>query len=79
MKDNWIPVTEKLPEPGVYVLCFCNHQNVFNEDIKWMCINIGNKNTRNDDFFVDDTTFVNVTHWMPLPEPPISGTRNPKQ
>lgn len=70
--NKWILITDKLPKPDVAVLCYCNHQNVFHENIKWKSINIGAKTSYNDDFIIenDDTTFLNVTHWMPLPEIP---------
>lgn len=62
--SKWIPVTERLPEPMVWVLCFCRANII---DV-----------LRYDHIMDDwDTTMPNrcmmkgfVTHWMPLPEPP---------
>ena len=70
--NKWILVTDKLPQAGKAVLCYCNHQNVFHEQIKWEQIDIGAKNSYDDNFTLrnDDTTFVNVTNWMPLPKEP---------
>ena len=69
--SGWIRVTDMLPETGKSVLCYCNHTNVFQNHIRWKRINIGEMYNRTD-FIMDsdDTTFINVTHWMPLPEIP---------
>jgi hypothetical protein len=61
---KWIPVAERLPEPMVWVLCFCRANII---DV-----------LRYDHIMDDwDTTMPNrcmmkgfVTHWMPLPNPP---------
>ena len=59
---RWIPVTERLPERGERVLCYCR-ANIY-EVMKM----------RTDGDWVYDTNHVYmhsfVTHWMPLPEPP---------
>ena len=68
-KDNnvpskWIPVSERLPEPWKWILCYCE---------------VGNIEMLRYDDFMDEWGSVNinraykkdyVTHWMPLPEPP---------
>lgn len=60
--EKWIPVTERLPEAGERVLCYCR-ANIY-EVMKM----------RTDGDWVYDTNHVYmrsfVTHWMPLPEPP---------
>ena len=62
---RWIPVTEKLPEDGVLVLCIGARGGMF----------LG----RSPSLFSDGTSYFAVpnsrscrygTHWMPLPEPP---------
>ena len=64
VKPEWIPVTERLPEPWKWILCYCEAGNI--------------EMLRYDDF-MDEWGSVNinraykkdyVTHWMPLPEPP---------
>ena len=59
-KPRWIPVTERLPEDGHWVLVWGHHQKIptmmFRESGAWI-----------DDQFEFHTT---VTHWMPLPTPP---------
>lgn len=60
-KDRWIPVEDALPEYGEYVLFIRKNREVY----------VGyydEKNTWNTDYqwFCGE----NVTHWMPLPEPP---------
>lgn len=56
---RWIPVTERLPEAGERVLCYCR-ANIY-EVMKM----------RTDGDWVYDTNHVYmhsfVTHWMPLP------------
>ena len=57
-----IPVTERLPDAGERVLCYCR-ANIY-EVMKM----------RTDGDWVYDTSHIYmhsfVTHWMPLPEPP---------
>ncbi len=59
---GWIPVTERLPEAGERVLCYCR-ANIY-EVMKM----------RTDGDWVYDTNHVYmhsfVTHWMPLPPAP---------
>lgn len=64
-KQQWIPVTERLPERGVLVLCIGARGGMF----------LG----RSPYLFSDGTAYFDVpnartcryaTHWMPLPEPP---------
>ena len=61
-KPRWIPVTERLPEAGERVLCYCR-ANIY-EVMKM----------RTDGDWVYDVHHIYmhsfVTHWMPLPEPP---------
>ncbi len=61
-KHRWIPVTERLPEAGERVLCYCR-ANIY-EVMKM----------RTDGDWVYDTNHIYmhsfVTHWMPLPQPP---------
>ena len=63
-KPRWIPVTERLPEDGQWVLVWGHGQKIpimmFRESGAWI-----------DDQFEFHTT---VTHWMPLPEPPKEET-----
>ena len=60
--EKWIPVTERLPEAGERVLCYCR-ANIY-EVMKM----------RTDGDWVYDTNHIYmhsfVTHWMPLPTPP---------
>ena len=49
---RWIPVTERLPEGGVYVLAY-------SADDDYMCVEARHK-----------FAAFQITHWMPLPEPP---------
>jgi hypothetical protein len=56
-KQRWIPVTERLPEPGQEVIVFSGgvvEGTVF-------AYHFWNK---------DFQSWQHITHWMPLPEPP---------
>lgn len=64
-KQQWIPVTERLPERGHLVLCIgkkggmflASGMTLFPDGSCWCSV----PNARNGR---------NATHWMPLPEPP---------
>ena len=61
---KWIPVTERLPEENDYYLCcvksFCHPGRTYINILE--CTKHGFKEGH---IYTDD-----VTHWMPLPEPP---------
>lgn len=66
---KWIPVSERIPDVGVKVLCFPVEDEpihaAFNgqlwlQDISWS----------NSDEPIDNVITCNVTHWMPLPAAP---------
>lgn len=62
--QNWIPVSERLPKDDGKVLAIVKEDGynriafVFYEGRRWW------------DCFYDGFQNINVTHWMPLPEPP---------
>ncbi|HEE0039862.1 TPA: DUF550 domain-containing protein [Citrobacter freundii] len=67
--DGWIPVSERMPEVGVKVLCFPVEDEPINasfngqlwlQDISWSV----------SDESIDNVISCNVTHWMPLPAAP---------
>jgi len=73
--SDWISVQNKLPEEHSIVDVFDSDEN------RWIEVEFYNDNffSGEQDFSVDDcgygcfkNTFLveNVTHWMPLPEPP---------
>lgn len=57
VEREWIPVTERLPEPGVDVLAAYRDRHI-------------NMGTAGDDWLEEDIEYCYITHWMPLPEPP---------
>ena len=62
-QPHWIPVSERLPENGKYVLCFCRANIV--------CVL---RRDKDGDWYENPThVYMSgfVTHWMPLPEPPM--------
>lgn len=58
--QQWIPVTERLPECGERVLVLVDSCAVFEA-----YLSISHKWVRYGSFWIDG-----ITHWMPLPEPP---------
>lgn len=61
-RRDWIPVTERLPKNGEYVLCFCRANIV--------CVL---RRDKDGDWYENPThVYMNgfVTHWIPIPEPP---------
>ena len=67
-KPGWIPVTERLPEAGERVLCYCR-ANIY----EVMKMRTDGAWVHNDTVY--DSAYMSgfVTHWMPLPEPPQKG------
>lgn len=63
--EDWIPVTERLPEKRKWVLCRC--EDNIHEVLRWE-----NNEWYHDPKHVYFSDF--VTHWMPLPEPPKEET-----
>ena len=61
----WIPVTERLPDAGERVLCYCR-ANIY----EVMKMRTDGAWVHNDKVY--DSAYMSgfVTHWMPLPEPP---------
>ena len=68
---RWIPVTERLPKPFESVLAYIPseaplptvHESYIADHDEWVCI-----------LTVERYKPGEVTHWMPLPEPPKEGT-----
>lgn len=83
---RWIPVTERLPEEdGKYLTAY---KSVLNPPITWIRVCWFAKNLRKVDkyefpkkkpgFYESDSEYgyfevSGITHWMPLPEPPMDG------
>ena len=63
---KWIPVTERLPENLTSVIVHRKDGGIFT----WEYFNT----SPTDECWIDDSmnvySFYDVTHWMPLPEPP---------
>jgi hypothetical protein len=58
---RWIPVSERLPEPGTFPL-ICGP--------KWMLVASYGSNGGSKPYFKAHGAYFEPTHWMPLPEPP---------
>lgn len=60
VERDWISVEERLPEPGVDVFAAYRNRHI-------------TMGTAGDDWLEEDFEDGNITHWMPLPEPPEEG------
>ena len=70
--QRWIPVTERLPEEGEYVLCVLKGFN-YGGKIQ-VCKFVPADKFKDKPYFEHFRNgFPSVTHWMPLPEPPEEG------
>lgn len=70
-ESGWIPCSERMPEPGVNVLV----TDGINQMVTWHEV-IDGKAMWVDNFIVYvNVRFGEVTHWMPLPDPP-GGDKN---
>ena len=61
--QQWMPVTESLPEPGVVVLVHSKKGCTY-FSYRMFCPPKGKS------FFIEYSGGWEVTHWMPFPEPP---------
>jgi hypothetical protein len=66
---EWIPVTEKLPDELIDVRCRTDEGHV----VVGLLIDIQRMTTTGYACATDGGLVRNITHWMPLPEPPKEG------
>lgn len=67
---RWIPVTEKLPEPGVLVLA-CGRQPLTSKSVVFLSNHSGGHwETRDPVALYDASLIVEPSHWMPIPPLP---------
>lgn len=64
-RDKWISLKERAPEIGDRVMTYCHsqgiqicHRGYIGDEIGWLLS------------FDLTPAYLNITHWMPLPEPP---------
>ena len=69
---NWISVEERLPEMDEKVLVLRSN-NLPRIDIEWYM----KRDHWRSGFYDDGEMDTNVTHWMPLPDPPIAPSSSP--
>lgn len=63
--QQWIPVTERLPETCVAVLARCFYHG------KWMTLVCHTSKENFGEWYTDEVCqWVKITHWMPIPVPP---------
>ena len=69
MVQEWIPVTERLPEEGDYALCVLKGFN-YGGKIQ-VCKFVPADKFKDKPYFEHFRNgFPSVTHWMPIPQPP---------
>lgn len=66
-KQEWIPVTERLPEKGQEVLAY---RGDFRGEMMNTYTYLGSGNWEDDYGYRGSAEHEGLTHWMPLPEPP---------
>lgn len=67
--SEWISVKDKLPDKGDQVLCYGEEPNNIHDDgLPFKTGIYDGKNWISDHFC--ESSYIEVTHWMPLPEPP---------
>lgn len=70
--SKWVSVSERLPEENKPVLI--NVKCYVYPKIGWHCHNIHIPQwSTADDLYFHDVSYAEVTHWMPLPQPPEGG------
>lgn len=67
--SEWISVKERLPEKGQNVLVFATSKYIGTEKISIDRLEEGER----DSIWFFTHGWFDVTHWMPLPEPPKEG------
>ncbi len=71
MQNEWISVKDRLPEKnGRYITTVCKYKDEIDVFDLWY---------EDDDWYIDEGDYMyeyEVTHWMPLPEPPKEGVDN---
>jgi len=70
MKDTWISVKDKIPEENISVIG-CDINGITTDDREPIkCHREGKKYYWLNEYNYAEYVPVNITHWMPLPEPP---------
>jgi hypothetical protein len=66
---RWIPVEERLPESGQWVMACWPYNNQRPQVIKYT--EASTQSRRYGFWSIDEEHFEPPTHWMPLPAPPV--------
>jgi len=70
MEERWISVSERLPEPGLYLVCYINPLSEFQK--RYVITSWRGRDGWYDDnhegYKSEDET-LKITHWMAFPEP----------
>lgn len=66
VEQKWIDVNDRLPKN--YMNCLIYYKHAYNNDDGYCAIGVSYYN--GEKFLIDIDWVYQVTHWMPLPEPP---------
>ena len=69
----WISVKDRLPDESRSVLVYCNNGYITNVHYSKKHQKFNMFDCFDDEDAKEYSAFDNVTHWMPLPEPPNEG------
>ena len=69
-RPRWIPITERLPKYGDWVLGIGKRKGYYVCEYR----GLSHFYSGDEPWFSSKGRAVNVTHWMPLPEPPKEDT-----
>lgn len=69
---KWTPVTERLPEPDLPCICWCKGGTY--GQLRWYELHYLSSHRTWEPDDNDGIDNIEVTHWMPLPEPPKEET-----
>ena len=72
--NNWISIKDKLPEVGTEVIVFTPHNNKVTSLARYIRHEGANTYFWDNHYPGSGNCHIqeSVTHWMPLPEPPVN-------
>lgn len=74
--DGWIDIEDRLPEDGQQVLIYSKETHIASATYRKAMPEIGCDKDDWGGWFSDEMYEPNVTHWQPLPNPPIQSGNN---
>ena len=81
IEKKWVAISERLPEIGVDVLLFDSYNQHIQEMKVGYLVETTTRQTANGIAVSCEwrghECFINITHWMPLPQPPKNDASKP--